>query len=159
MAKVSYALPLAASQADEIREIARAMRWTADSIPEKLAATTSSNSRVIAYADTILDEMSKQHGLQWDVEESVLSFAASAPTQLDSREMKIWKVIQRGVKGPQYCRELDYARVAPQRRGVWKDCPRNYLSAYREGKPWRHRIQDEKAKIRRKAELAGLASE
>jgi hypothetical protein len=77
--------------------------------------------------------------------------------QLTDRELKIWSVIQRGVRGPQYCRELDSARIAPLRSGIWKDCPRKYASAYREGNPWRHRIQDEKSKVRRKAELAGVA--
>lgn len=78
--------------------------------------------------------------------------------QLSVREKKIWAVIQRGVIGLQYCRELDSAGIAPLRSGVWKDCPsRKYESAYKEGKPWRHRIQDEKSKVRRKAELVGLA--
>lgn len=81
-------------------------------------------------------------------------------TQLTDRERRIWKVIQRGLKSEQYCRELDNAGIAPPRTGVWKDCPsRKYVSVYREGKPWTHRIQDEKSKIQRKAQLAGLASE
>jgi hypothetical protein len=61
-------------------------------------------------------------------------------------------VIQRGVKGLQYCRELDSAGIAPLRSGVWKDCPsRKYESAYKEGQPWRHRIQREKSKVQSKA--------
>jgi hypothetical protein len=81
---------------------------------------------------------------------------------LTAREKAIWNIIQRGVKGPQYCRELDSAGIAPLRRDIWKDCPRKYESAYLQGEPWRHRIQDEKSRVRRKAELAGparLASE
>jgi AcrR family transcriptional regulator len=70
------------------------------------------------------------------------------------RERRIWEIIRRRVRGLQYCRELDNAGIAPLRTGVWKDCPRKYASAYLEGEPWRHRIQDEKSKIRRKAELA-----
>lgn len=75
----------------------------------------------------------------------------------DGRELKIWEVIQRGTKGRQYCRELDNANIAPLRKGVWEDGPRKYLAAYNLGKPWRHRIEDEKDKIRRKA--LKLASE
>lgn len=76
--------------------------------------------------------------------------------ELTDHELKIWAVIQRKVKGLQYCRELDNAGIAPLRSGVWKDCSRKYESAYLEGKPWCHRIQDEKSKIQRKAKLAGL---
>ena len=79
--------------------------------------------------------------------------------QLTNREKKIWVVIQQGTNGLQYCRELGKIGVAPKRKGVWKDGPGSYVSAYQKGKPWRHRIQDEKSKIRRKAKLAGLASE
>jgi hypothetical protein len=79
------------------------------------------------------------------------------PQQLTPRELKVWGVIKRGVKGLEYCRELANARIAPLQSGTWKGCPRKYESAYMEGKPWRHRIQDEKSKIRRKAKLAGLA--
>jgi hypothetical protein len=82
-------------------------------------------------------------------------------TRLTEREKKIWEVIKRGTKGRTYCRELDHATIAPPRAGVWKDGPRKYLATYDLGSPWRHRIEDEKAKIRRKAaKLAGaLASE
>lgn len=81
----------------------------------------------------------------------------SRAEELTDHERRICVVIQRGSKGRQYCRELDSAGVAPLRTGVWKDCPRKYESAYLEGEPWRHRIQDEKSKVRRKAKLAGLA--
>ncbi len=83
---------------------------------------------------------------------------SATQVQLNDHEEKVWGVIQRGGKGLQYCRELDKAGIAPLRSGVWQDCPsRKYESAYREGKPWPHRIQDEKSKVRRKAKLAGLA--
>jgi hypothetical protein len=52
---------------------------------------------------------------------------------------------------------LDNAGIAPSRSGVWKDGPRKYLPAYDLEQPWRHRIEDEKSKIRRKAEAAKLA--
>jgi hypothetical protein len=77
--------------------------------------------------------------------------------RLTKRELRVWDVIQRGVKGREYCRELGNAGIAPLRSGAWEGCPRKYESAYLEGNPWRHMIQSEKAKIRRKAELAGLA--
>jgi hypothetical protein len=78
--------------------------------------------------------------------------------QLSAREKKILAVIQQKVKGLQYCRELDSAGIAPLRSGVWKDCPsRKYESAYKEGQPWRHRIQREKSKVQSKAGTRGLA--
>jgi hypothetical protein len=77
--------------------------------------------------------------------------------QLTDREKKIWEIIQRVAGGRLYCRELDNSQIAPRKSGVWKDAPRKYLAAYDLGKPWRHRIEDEKAKIRRKAEAAKLA--
>ena len=90
---------------------------------------------------------------------SVASKASNKQKPLTDREQRIWAVIRKGSTGSQYCRELGNARIAPLRSGVWKDCPRTYISAYQQGQPWRHRIQDEKSKIRRKAELAGLANE
>ncbi len=72
---------------------------------------------------------------------------------LTEHEKKIWAVIQRGSKGQAYCRELENAGVKPRRTGSWKGCPGTYPAAYQEGEPWRHRIQDEKSKTRRKAKL------
>jgi hypothetical protein len=69
---------------------------------------------------------------------------------LNDREQKIWDVVKRGVKGAQYCREIHAVGVRP----VWKNGPPTYPGAYQLGKPWCHRIQDEKYKIRRKAQLA-----
>jgi hypothetical protein len=74
---------------------------------------------------------------------------------LSEREGKIWAVIRQGSKGLQYCRELDRVGVKPRKSGTWKGCPGTYPAAYQMGDPWRHRIQDEKSKLRRKAELAG----
>lgn len=80
---------------------------------------------------------------------------ASRPTvELTEREKEILEVIHRGPRGRQYCRALDHAGIKPRRSGLWKDGPGTYLGAYDEGDPWRQRIQDEKSKIRRKAELA-----
>jgi hypothetical protein len=78
---------------------------------------------------------------------------------LTDREKNIWNVIQRMSKGRQYCREVDGAGIEIQRKGVWKGAPPTYIAAYDAGKPWRHRIEDEKSKIKRKAKLAKLASE
>ena len=71
---------------------------------------------------------------------------------LTEREQKIWEVIQRGQTGRQYCREVDNAGVRPRRTGPWKDGPGTYLGAYDEGGRWRQMVQDEKSKIRQKAE-------
>jgi hypothetical protein len=76
---------------------------------------------------------------------------------LTDRERKILGVIQRGSKGMAYCREVDNAGVRPPRKGVWENGPATYRGAYKEGRSWRHRIQDEKFKIHRKAQLTGVA--
>ena len=82
---------------------------------------------------------------------------------LTEREKNIWEVIRRGSKGLAYCRELENAGVKPRRTGSWKGCPGTYPAAYQLGEPWRHRIQDEKSRTRRKAKLPktrkSLASE
>lgn len=80
---------------------------------------------------------------------------AGEQVHLTQREEKIWGVIQLGSSGSQYCRELENAGIRPPRTGIWKGCPAGtYPAAYRLGEPWRHRIQDEKSKIKRKAKLA-----
>ena len=71
---------------------------------------------------------------------------------LSGREKQLLEVIQRGLKGRAYCRELDNAHIPPRKTGVWRDCARKYVAAYDLGGPWRHRIEDEKNKIKRKAE-------
>jgi hypothetical protein len=77
---------------------------------------------------------------------------------LDDREQKIWGVIRRGPRGMAYCRELDAARVSPPRKGIWKGGPRTYAASYQSrDRRLVHWIQNEKSKIRRKAELAGHA--
>jgi hypothetical protein len=82
----------------------------------------------------------------------------SATIRLTEREESLLNVIQRMSKGRQYCREVDGAGIRIQRTGVWKGAPPTYLAAYDAGKPWRHRIEDEKSKIKRKAKLAKLAT-
>jgi hypothetical protein len=81
----------------------------------------------------------------------------SPTVELDQREEAIWNVIQRQSKGLQYCRELDGAGIRTQRTGVWKCAPLTYVATYQAGKPWCHRIEDEKSKVKQKAKLAKLA--
>jgi hypothetical protein len=80
-------------------------------------------------------------------------------TELTERERKILVVIRLRSKGMQYCRELENAGIRPRKTGAWKDSPGTYPTAYQAGEPWRHRIQDEKSKIGRKAGSQGLAGE
>jgi hypothetical protein len=107
----------------------------------------------------LLDE--RRRGLEGAFRAQLRRGAEIEPTSkeqksLDDRDEKIWKIIQRGSRGLQYCRELDNANILPLRSGVWRDGPRKYAAAYGQGSPWRHRIEDEKSKIRRKAtKLAG----
>lgn len=85
--------------------------------------------------------------------------AASPPAtiRLTEREENIWTIIQRGPKGRLYCRELDGAGIKIQKVGIWKGAPPTYTAAYDADDPWRHRIEDEKSKIKQKAKLAKLA--
>jgi hypothetical protein len=83
--------------------------------------------------------------------------SADKQHQLTDREKRIWEVIRRGSKGRQYCRELDSGQIEPKRVGIWAGCPRSYVAAYDMGKPWRHRIEDEKSKVKQKTKLAERA--
>jgi hypothetical protein len=76
--------------------------------------------------------------------------------KLTAREQKIWSVIQQGLKGAQYCRELHNSKLKACKAWIEEDCPSTYPEAYKEGGPWPKRIQDEKHRIRIKAELAEL---
>jgi hypothetical protein len=71
---------------------------------------------------------------------------------LTGREKKIWEVVQRGSRGMQYCRELHAAGLRPRRRWITRNCPGTYIAAGRD-KYWLGMIQDEKSKVRHKAEL------
>ena len=76
---------------------------------------------------------------------------------LTTREEKLWEIIQRGLRGTAYCRDVDAARVSPPRKGIWTGGPRTYIAAYlSRDQRLVHWIQNEKSKIRRKAELLGL---
>lgn len=89
----------------------------------------------------------------------VVGQRASVPTPLlTDREKKILEIAKHGVSGLQYCRELERVGVRPRRKGVWHGAPSTYPAAYQLGKPWTHRIQDEKSKVRRKnARLVEIA--
>jgi len=76
---------------------------------------------------------------------------AQAPPKLTEREKKMFDVILLGSRGMQYCRELENAGIRPRKSGAWKGAPGTYPTAYMDGEPWRHRIQDEKSRIERKA--------
>jgi hypothetical protein len=86
-------------------------------------------------------------------------WAIQSQPKLTERETKIAAVIHRGSKAIQYCRELENAGIRPRKIGAWKGAPGTYPAAYQAGEPWRHRIQDEKAKIKRKADSQTLAGE
>jgi hypothetical protein len=93
------------------------------------------------------------------VPKQLLEPPASPPAtiRLTEREENIWTIIQRGPKGRLYCRELDGAGIRIRKVGIWKGAPPTYTAAYDADKPWRHRIEDEKYKIKQKAKLAKLA--
>ena len=93
---------------------------------------------------------------QNDAANDVLRTEDRPPTivRLTNREKTILEVIQRGSKGLAYCRELDTEGIKCRRTRSWQRCPTTYPAAYQAGSPWRHRIQDEKSKILRKAKLA-----
>ena len=93
------------------------------------------------------------------LEEQIKTMNLKRTPTLTAREEKIYRVIQAGSKGAQYCREVHNAGVKPHRAWLEDDCPGTYPAAYLDSNKWRQRINDEKSKIRRKAELAGLAGE
>jgi hypothetical protein len=105
-------------------------------------------------ADTLINGLRSTHSMEDEVEQLVEQLRIVV--KLTAREEKIWRVIQRGVEGAAYCRELHRARVKPRKFWLSEDCPSTYPEAYREGVPWRKRIQDEKSRIKSKAELAQL---
>ena len=105
-------------------------------------------------ADIMLNGIKSAHSMEDEVRKLVEELGP-AP-KLKPREQKIWDVIQRGFEGEPYCRELRNVGVKPCKSWITHDFPPSYLEAYREGEPWRKRIQDEKYRIRRKAELIQL---
>jgi len=92
------------------------------------------------------------------LEKSIENLSARRSAALTPRQGKIWRVIQSGAKGTQYCRELHSAGVKP--RNSWRNggCPATYPAAYQSSRIWRQRINDEKSKIRRKAEPGGTGT-
>jgi hypothetical protein len=102
-------------------------------------------------------EAAKELGLQ--CLESVRSLKEPAGSvTLSAHEKAVWNIIQRGLRGQTYCREVDRAGARPRKEWILDGCPGTYQGAYLLGQPWKKRIQDEKSRIQRKAELAGLAN-
>jgi hypothetical protein len=64
----------------------------------------------------------------------------------------VFGAIQAGLVGLHYCRYLDKNRVIPLPAWVSEGCPKTYVAAYTEGKPWRKKIQDEKHRFTLKFE-------
>lgn len=91
------------------------------------------------------------------LEKEVEDLKAGHGPALSSREKKIWSVIQTGAKGLQYCRELHNARLKPRRSWKEEGCPSSYPEAYRSSSRWQQRINDEKSKVRRKAEASATS--
>ena len=135
-------------------------------VAESLGQSQSSQPRLTAEEDErVLDKALERALLPRKVkrlEEEIKDLSLRRTSVLTEREKKISAVILSGSKGMQYCRELDAAGIKPRRTGSWKDGPGTYLGAYKD-KYFRQRVQDEKSKIRRKAELSktsqALASE
>jgi hypothetical protein len=68
-------------------------------------------------------------------------------TNFDRRRYAfMFKAIQRNIKGLDYCRFLHQHGVCPQHGWVSDGCPKSYPEAYRIGKPWQKKIQDEKSR-------------
>lgn len=109
-------------------------------------------------ADALVYGIKSVRSFEYELDKKLVE-QIGAGVRLTLRERKVWNVIQQGSRGKQYCRELHNARLKPCKSWVDDDCPSNYIEAYREGQPWRKRIQDEKHRIKNKAELIQLVEE
>ena len=70
--------------------------------------------------------------------------------KLAKRDTVIFAAIKIGLKGPQYCSFLHERGI----RAKWPEgAPASYPQAYKNGQPWRKKIQDEKARARARMEL------
>jgi hypothetical protein len=116
---VSFVLPAGCTHEDEIRETAKQLGWDVAPLPAQLRATSFPRGKTVFQpAANVFDEIAEQYGLDWGVESGVFRLfdrKLVSTGQLSEREMKIWAVIQWGGTGPQYCRELDNAGIAPLR--------------------------------------------
>lgn len=80
---------------------------------------------------------------------------AAKRRSLTRRDLKILQIIKQGSEGAQYLRELHVAGLRPRKGWIQRGCPGTYAGIATESDPkWLQRAQDEKSKIRRKAELA-----
>jgi hypothetical protein len=125
-------------------------------VAESLSQLESSQPRTAEADESALDKVFERVLLPRKVKrlkEQIKKMNLKRIPALKERDVKILAVIQAGSKGMQYCREVQNAGVKPHRAWIKDSCPGTYPGAYLEPK-WRQRINDEKSKIRRKAELA-----
>ena len=64
------------------------------------------------------------------------------------REGVAFAAIERGLEGVSYCKFLDDEKIGPLPDWISEGCPSTYVAAYRKGKPWIKRIQDEKHRFK-----------
>jgi hypothetical protein len=152
------------TDADIIRAAAeRRHLRVVEPLPETLSQSThDARGRTIAKsAAAVFCEITANHeNLFWTVEDGALRFEIRDPhaeltTSLSEREQLIWEVIQRGLTGARYLRELHNAGLRPRTKWVKDGCPGTYAGIATESdRKWIQYAQDEKSKIRRKAEAA-----
>ena len=121
-------------------------------ITEEILETAKSTKNLTAAAQEAQASLQKQQAAQAAAAQETAATSKSAT--LTGRERKIVKVIERGVKGLTYCRELDRASMRPRRSWLERGCPGRYAEAYRDSN-WRQAIQEEKSYIARKARSTG----
>jgi hypothetical protein len=69
--------------------------------------------------------------------------------RLTKREVGIRSIINTGLKGLSYCKELDDYGVKIPEKWLIRGCPLTYEAAYKEGAPWRHSILTEKWQVKK----------
>jgi hypothetical protein len=165
---VNLSLPPGCTHADVVQKIAEQLGWRV-SLPEQLTRNPMPRGRtVFGSAREVLNQIVANHeDLHWTVEDGALRFeirdarAEPPPSRikpLSVREQKIWEVIQRGLTGKQYLRELHRAGLRPRQSWTDRGCPATYARIAEDDvdPKWRQAAQDEKSKIRRKAEALQL---
>ena len=154
---MNFSLPSGCTNADIIQKFTEELGWRVESVPDQFRNNPLPRGRtVFGSAHAILNQITSQYeNLDWAFRDGLLQFTTVEPVlhKLKPREQRIWKVIQQGVKGPIYCRELHNAKLRPPTAWLEAGCPSTYPEAYRQGDPWTKRIQDEKHRIQKRAEL------
>jgi hypothetical protein len=144
-----------------VQKIAEQCGWRVEPLLEKLAQNPAPRGRtVFGSAREILKQIVGEHkNLDCVVEDGALRFEirdarTELPSSLSDHERRVWEVIQRGSRGAQYLRELHAAGLRPRKSWREHGCPSTYTGIATDNDPkWRQRAQDEKSKIRRKAEV------